>query len=136
MHIQGPGALLALVGLSAFAQESMPEMHHHHMNMSPAGMYLMNMASGTSMNPASWPMPMLMPHVASWNLMFMGQVFLVDTQQSGPRGGDKLYSTNAFMGAAEHALGGGSIMFETMLSLEPATITKRRYPELFQTGET
>src|SRR3954463_4887478 len=40
------------------------------------------------------------------------------------------------MGAAAHALVGGSIQFQTMLSLEPATVTKRRYPLLFQTGET
>ena len=29
--------------------------------MNPAGMYLMGLASGTSQNPASWDMPMLMP---------------------------------------------------------------------------
>jgi hypothetical protein len=40
------------------------------------------------------------------------------------------------MASAEHALGGGSIMFTAMLSLEPATITNRSYPLLFQTGET
>src|SRR5437870_4050804 len=113
----------------------MPGMNHG-MQMNAAGMYLMNMASGTSLNPSSWPMPMLMPRVGSWNLMFMGQAFLVDVQQSGPRGSDKLYSTNAAMGAAQHSLGGGSIQFEAMLSLEPATVTGRRYPELFQTGET
>jgi hypothetical protein len=113
----------------------MPDMQHG-MQMNAAGMYLMNMASGTSLNPSSWPMPMLMPRVGSWNLMLMGQAFLVEVQQSGPRGSDKLYSANAVMGAAEHSLGGGSIQFETMLSLEPATVTGRRYPELFQTGET
>jgi hypothetical protein len=37
---------------------------------------------------------------------------------------------------ASHGLGGGAAMLRTMLSLEPATITGRRYPELFQTGET
>jgi hypothetical protein len=113
----------------------MPGMQHG-MQMNAAGMYLMNMASGTSVNPSRWQMPMLMPRVGSWNLMFMGDAFLVDTQQAGPRGSDKFYSANAVMGVAEHALGGASFMFETMLSLEPATVTGRRYPELFQTGET
>ena len=37
--------------------------------------------------------------------MFMGIGFLSDTQQSGPRGGDKLYSTNWFMASAEHRVG-------------------------------
>jgi hypothetical protein len=104
--------------------------------MNAAGMYLMNMASGTAINPQSWRMPMLMPRVGSWNLMLMGQAFAVDTQQTGPRGRDKFFSTNWFMASAEHRLWGGSFMFDTMLSLEPATITNRSYPLLFQTGET
>jgi len=114
---------------------NMPGMNHG-MDMNDAGMYLMNTASGTSMNPLSWTMPMLMPRLGSWNLMLMGQAFIIDTQQSGPRGGDKFYSANWFMGAAEHKLGGGSVLFQTMLSLDPATVTNRRYPLLFQTGET
>jgi hypothetical protein len=108
----------------------------HGMHMNAAGMFLMNMASGTSINPQSWPMPMFMPRVGSWNLMLMGQAFIVDTQQSGPRGGDKLYSPNAFMISVEHRVGSGSLMFQSMWSLEPATITNRSYPLLFQTGET
>ena len=58
--------------------------------LSPAN-YLMNLASGTSMNPLAWPMAMIMQRKGSWTLMYMGQAFLVDTQQGGPRGGDKLY---------------------------------------------
>ena len=50
-------------------------------------------------------MPMIMTHLGSWNTMFMGTAFIVDTQQSGPRGGDKLYSPNWFMASAEHGLG-------------------------------
>jgi hypothetical protein len=98
--------------------------------------FLMNVASGTSRNPESASMPMLMRPDGRWLLSLMGQGFLVDTQQSGPRGGDKLYSTNWIMGSASHPLAGGSLLLETMLSLEPATVTDRRYPELFQTGET
>jgi hypothetical protein len=37
---------------------------------------------------------------------------------------------------AIHKLGRGSLMLRSMLSLEPATVTDRRYPLLFQTGET
>jgi hypothetical protein len=69
--------------------------------------------------------------------MFMAQAFIDDTQESGPRGGDKLYSTNWFMANAEHRIGkDGAFQIQLMLSLEPATITDRRYPLLFQTGET
>lgn len=106
-------------------------------DMNSAGMFLMDLSSGTSMNPSGWPMPMMMRPFGSWNVMFMGQAFLVDTQQSGPRGGDKLYSENWFMGNAEHRAGAkGAFQMDLMLSLEPATITDRRYPLLFQTGET
>jgi hypothetical protein len=62
----------------------------------------MGLASGTSANPASYPMPMQMTQLGSWNAMFMGTAFVSDIQQSGPRGGDKLYSTNWFMASAEH----------------------------------
>jgi hypothetical protein len=122
--------LLPCLLMPGYAQMNM------NMQMSEAGMYLMGMASGTSMNPRAWEMPMLMRRHGNWNLMFMGQAFLVDTQQSGPRGGDKVYSPNVFMISAEHALGGGSLMLESMFSLEPATIANRSYPLLFQTGET
>jgi hypothetical protein len=133
------GFLVLIASISAMAQEpaqsQMPGMGQM-MGMNQAGMYLMNQASGTSMNPPSGQAPMFMPQVASWNLMLMGQAFIVDTQQRGPRGGDKFYSTNWFMAGAEHNIGRGSFMIETMLSLEPATVTAREYPELFQTGET
>ncbi|MGA7240920.1 MAG: hypothetical protein WBY44_34880 [Bryobacteraceae bacterium] len=101
-----------------------------------AGAYLMSLGSGTNMSPAAATMPMLMRGAGSWSLMFMGEAFIVDTQQSGPRGGDKLYSTNWAMGEASHDLWGGAFMFQLMLSLEPATVTNRSYPLLFQTGET
>jgi hypothetical protein len=105
--------------------------------MTEASMYLMQVASGTSTNPASARMPMIMTHIGSWNTMFMGTAFIVDTQQSGPRGGDKFYSPNWFMASAEHRVGtGGAFQADLMLSLEPATITGERYPLLFQTGET
>ena len=99
--------------------------------------FLMNLSSGTSQNPRSWPMPMLTSSLGAWNASFMGQAFIDETQQSGPRGGDKLYSTNWLMTNLEHRLGAsGAFQFQLMLSLEPATITDRRYPLLFQTGET
>lgn len=110
--------------------------HSAGMETNAAGMALMNEASGTSRNPESAPQQMLLRKAGGWNLMFHGDLFFVDTQQTGPRGASKLFSANDFMGMAEHRIGKGSFVFRTMLSLEPATITKRRYPELFQTGET
>jgi hypothetical protein len=135
-------AAACVFGQEEDTQTHMHHMHHMHhmsdmsMHMSQAGMYLMNQASGTSMNPDLWDMPMTMISPNNWNLMFMGQAFIMDTQETGPRGADKLSSSNYGMFAAEHDIGKGAFMFEMMLSLEPATVTDRRYPELFQTGET
>ena len=98
--------------------------------------YLMQQASGTGVNPQSAPMEMLTKRIKSWTLRFHGLTFINEVQQTGPRGGDKFFSTNWFMGMAEHRAGSGSLLFRAMTSLEPATATERRYPELFQTGET
>jgi len=98
--------------------------------------FFMAESSGTAVQPSAWPMPMVMTNPGSWRLMWMGQAFLVDTQQTGPLGADKFYSTNWGMLSAVHRLVDGAVMLRTMLSLEPATITERRYPLLFQTGET
>ena len=81
-------------------------------------------------------MPMLMTRKGQWMLMFHGVVFLNAIQQSGPRGADKVFSTNWFMPMAQRRLGPGTLTLRTMVSLEPATITQRYYPELFQQGET
>jgi hypothetical protein len=92
--------------------------------------------SGTDAEPNSTPFEMLMTTKGRWTLMFHGAGFLNDIQQSGPRGGDKLFSTNWLMPMAQRKLGRGTLTLRTMLSLEPATISERRYPELFQQGET
>lgn len=92
--------------------------------------------SGTSAQPNSTPVPMLMTMKGKWMLMFHGEAFLNAVQQSGPRGGDKVFSTNWFMPMAQRQLGPGTFTARVMLSLEPGTITGRFYPELFQQGET
>lgn len=93
-------------------------------------------ASGTSLNPASSPMNMVHFTARNWRFMVHGVAFVTDAQETGPRGADKFFSTNWFMGEAAHSFAGGTFSVRAMLSLEPATVTDRRYPELFQTGET
>ena len=79
---------------------------------------------------------MIHSSLGSWTFMFHANAFLVYTQQTGPRRGDKLFSVNWLMPMVTRNFGRQTVTLRTMLSLEPATITKRRYPELFQTGET
>jgi hypothetical protein len=99
---------------------------------------LQHSSSGTSVEPRSTPMPMFMRADRGWSFMLHGTAFLADIQQhaESERGGDKLFSTNWIMPMAQHRLGPGQITLRAMLSLEPATITGRFYPELFQQGET
>ena len=97
---------------------------------------LSHTGSGTSAEPVSTPVPMLMTMKGSWMFMFHANVFVLDEQQSSSRGGDKLFSTGWFMTMAQRKLGPGAFTARAMLSLEPATVTDRRYPLLFQQGET
>ena len=69
---------------------NMPHAGHSavaHTDMNSAGMFLMRETSGTAFQPEAWPMPMLMTRTGDWQLRWMGQAFIVDTQQSGPRRG-------------------------------------------------
>src|SRR5262249_41594923 len=95
------------------------------------------LSSGTSIEPraVSEFAPMIHTSLGNWTFMFHGNVFIVDTQQTGPRGFDKFFSTNWLMPMVARDFGRQTVMLRTMLSLEPATVSRRRYPELFQLAE-
>jgi hypothetical protein len=120
-----------LIALPVAAQEH----HHHHAAADPAAEFLMQQASGTSANPAA-EREHLMWSAGSWQVMLHALASVNSLRATGPRGGEKEFSTNWGMLMAQRPLGGGHLMLRTMLSLEPATISGRSYPELFQTGET
>src|SRR5207249_8812491 len=46
--------------------------------------------------------------LGAWNLMLHGQLFAVYSDQTGPRGRDKIFSTNWGMGTASRRLGPGT----------------------------
>ena len=137
--------VLALASLSAAGQSSQPDMKMPEMSMpgiedssnSLINVFEQHLSSGTDVEPISTPREMLMWKKGAWMFMLHGTVFLNEIQQTGPRGGDKFFSTNWFMPMAQRKLGGkGVLSLRTMLSLEPATVSERRYPELFEQGET
>jgi hypothetical protein len=175
MRLTLPATLLSLAFLAVpithaqDKQSSMPDMPE--MNTHPAQMPMpssppatpMNMMkpptnlietelahtnSGTSIEPVSTPVAMLMSNYRGWMLMLHGTAFIADTQQHAStspstgdeRGGDKLFSTNWLMPMAMRQLGPdgryGQLTLRAMFSLEPATVSGREYPELFQQGET
>jgi hypothetical protein len=79
---------------------------------------------------------MLMTRKGQWTMMFHANVFVLDEQQSSGPGANRFFSTNWFMGMAQRKVGRGVFTTRAMLSLEPATVSDRRYPLLFQQGET
>ena len=71
----------------------------------------------------------------SWHLMQDGVAFLTFNHQGGPRGGDEIGSQNWWMGMAQRPAKRGTLTFNLMLSLDPATVTNDGYREIFQAGE-
>ena len=139
-----PQAAQAPMDHQSMDHHKMPQdsTNHSTMNMGQdqpvtlAGTILEHMGSGTDVEPASLPPHAWMFHRGNWDFMIHGIVFVNDIQQSGPRGGDKFFGESWFMGMAQHDLGPGKFTARAMLSLDPALISERRYPELFQLGET
>src|SRR5947199_8560496 len=106
--------------------QDMPGMQHsagHSQPMTFIDEILHHATTGTSAQPNSTNEPMIMRSHGEWMFMFHGTAFLSALQQSGPRGYDKVFSTNWFMPMAQRQIGRGELTFRTMLSLEPATVT-------------
>jgi hypothetical protein len=73
---------------------------------------------------------------SSWHVMQDGVLFMNLNHQGGPRGGTELAPQNWWMGMAQRPAAGGTLQFNLMLSLDPATLGSDGYRELFQVGET
>jgi hypothetical protein len=128
-----------ITSLPLYAQMSgmnMPGMHMGGPTDTLRDNVLRHTTSGTSLEPDSTNPPMLMQMHRDWMLMLHGQASIVEQQQTGPRGHDKLFSANWLMPMAQRDFGHSQLTLRAMLSLEPATISGRYYPELFQQGET
>ena len=70
-----------------------------------------------------------------WTFMQDGIVFAVFNHQGGPRGGDEFKLPNWWMGMLSRDVGKAKVTFTSMLSLDPATVGKKGYGEIFQVGE-
>ncbi len=123
-----PGAVKNDPGMTALMENMRPR--------SFVQAILHHASAGTSAEPVSVPEPMLMSMRGEWMLMVHGTAFVSEIQQSGLRGKDKLFSTNWVMPMAERRVGPGQLTVRAMFSLEPATVSARAYPLLFQQGET
>jgi hypothetical protein len=70
-----------------------------------------------------------------WQFMQDAVVFAEFNHQSGRRGGDEFVVPNWWMGMASRKTPRGQLTLTGMLSLDPATVGKDGYRELFQVGE-
>ena len=84
-----------MAGMMDRGNHTFPQQIEHHAS------------SGTSAEPNSTPTPMWMTMHGDWMLMFHANAFIIDEQQTSPRGGDKFFSTNWFMPMAQRQLGPG-----------------------------
>ena len=76
------------------------------------------------------------PSSSPWHFMQDGVVWLTYNNQGGPRGGEEFGSQNWWMGMASRRAAGGTLQLNLMLSLDPLTLGKNGYREIFQVGET
>jgi hypothetical protein len=72
---------------------------------------------------------------SGWSLMQDGALFVEFNHQGGPRGGDEAVAPNWWMGMASHDLPRGRLTLSAMFSLDPATVGRAGYREIFQAGE-
>jgi hypothetical protein len=84
-----------------------------------------------------------LPHAAfaqstepgGWHVMQDAVVYGLFNHQGGMRGGDELRVPNWWMGMFNRKVGSSDLTINTMLSLDPLTVGKKGYRELFQVGE-
>lgn len=72
----------------------------------------------------------------TWHVMQDAVVFGLFNHQGGPRGGDEFKVPNWWMGMFGRKVGTSDLTINTMLSLDPLTVSKKGYREIFQVGET
>jgi len=70
-----------------------------------------------------------------WHLMQDGVVYGLFNRQGGPRGGEEFVLPNWWMGMWMRHRGNQQLSLNAMLSLDPATVGKSGYREIFQVGE-
>lgn len=114
-------------------------MDHQSMDHDMTGAYgdypMTREASGTSWTPDMSRHESWMGQSGDWTLMAHGNLDLVYSHQSGPRGDDKLFVPGMLMGMAKRPIGGGTLQLRAMVSPDPL-MGKTGYPLLLASGET
>lgn len=72
---------------------------------------------------------------SGWRIMHDGVLFTEFDHQGGLRGGNQFVAPNWWMGMTSRNTEHGRLTFNAMFSLDPATVGKSGYREIFQNGE-
>ena len=78
---------------------------------------------------------MAMASPGNWHVMQDGVIYGLFNQQGGPRGGREFVVPNWWMGMAMREVGQHQFSLNGMFSVDPATVGKSGYREIFQVGE-
>jgi hypothetical protein len=105
---------------------------HREEGVRDRNLFQSDMALMTGMTPRD-PMGMAMP---GWHVVALGIARLSYNRQGGPSGDSEIESSNWNMVHAQREVGPGRLSLMMMNSLEPATLSKRGSPQLFQSGES
>jgi hypothetical protein len=71
-----------------------------------------------------------------WHVMQDAIITGMFNHQGGPRGGDEFRVPNWWMGMFSRKIKSSNLSINTMFSLDPLTVSKKGYREIFQVGET
>ena len=104
--------------------------------VTPLGIPMKRMGSGTTWIPDATPLPSREGMAGSWFLMVHGFGFVQYDAQGSSRGDEQFGSLNWGMLMASRDLAGGRFQVRTMLSFDAATVSNRGYPLLLQSGES
>jgi hypothetical protein len=98
--------------------------------------FLVCVVVGLSLAPEARAQTTAAPTPTPWRLMQYAAAFLEFNHQGSERGGDEFVVPNWWMGMASRVLPRGELTLTSMFSLDPATVGRDGYRELFQSGET
>lgn len=140
VQLSGQGSMAGMPGMKSpkqdTAQKSMKGDTAGATMMTPLGISMDRMGSGTTWVPDAVTIASKFASVGGWDVMGHGFAFAEYIDEGGRRGDTQFGSLNWAMLMASHSLGGGMLQLRTMLSLDVLGVSRRGYPLLLQSGES
>ncbi|HWD40873.1 MAG TPA: FixH family protein [Fimbriimonas sp.] len=139
LHVKGVTLAFELTpgGSMDHGMEPMGGMHGMEMKGSLGDWPMNREGSGTSWQPDSSPMFMkMLPSALGFDWSVMGTMQAGYSDDNSPRGSKGFFTDSMAMLMGSRKVGGGTLGFNFMTSLDPVINGEKGVPDLFQTGET